>query len=112
MTPRPAAAVRLDLLAAARAYGDEAYCDATVRWDVIRCLELPWRSLSPAERSANRYAILEYVTGYASTKELSDAHILALRDWLRLPLADALVELHSVLRAAVEAETMDERLPQ
>jgi len=111
---RTAEQVRADLQAAAAIHGDDAWTAVETRWQVIATLELPWHSLPVRERRDNRYLICLYCFGWASTKHLSDAHILALADWMRLPMTEALPELWAVLKAALveqgQMELTNERI--
>ena len=80
-TPRTAEQIRAALQQAARD-NDGAIVDDKTRWAVISQMEKAWQGESGPIRKSNRKAATAYLFGHPSTKQLSDAHIRALADWL------------------------------
>ena len=83
---------------AARFKAEGAQADKSVTWEVIHDMENAWRDRPTKERTSNRRAVLVYLFGLDSTKSLTHAQILALRQWM-LHSHDREAELHAVLEA-------------
>ena len=107
-TPRTAEQIRAALQQAARD-NDGAIVEDKTRWAVIAEMEAAWRDEPGKVRTANRRTVTKWLLGHASTKQLSDAHIRALADWLhdfdfwsdlRLCLRQALIEAGQMQFAA------------
>jgi hypothetical protein len=77
---------------------NEAQADKSVTWEVIHDMENAWRDRPVKERTSNRRAVLMYLFGLDSTKSMTHAQILAVRQWMRLS-PDREAELHAVLEA-------------
>lgn len=82
----------------ARFKAQDRQADKSVTWEVIHRMENAWRDRPVKERTSNRRAALMYLFGLDSTKSLTHAQLLALRQWL-LFSPDYEAELHAVLEA-------------
>jgi len=74
--------------------------DKSVTWEVIHNMENAWRDRPVKERTRNRRTVLQYLFELDSTKSLTHAQLLALRQWM-LFSPDREAELHSVVHAAL-----------
>ncbi len=83
---------------AARFQAAGAQADKSVTWEVIHRIENAWRDRPGKERTSNRRSVLMFCFGLDSTKSLTHAQLLALRQWM-LKSPDAEAELHAVLEA-------------